>query len=114
MSTSTYSNLTQYYQDPVDSESVGYLMPINITTSQTLYQVSLLVSPGTYGNINYTLRPAVYTQTSPTNFTLLAQAAQTLVTGSTLAYHVTELHFPLLTPITVTAGSTIWLMRQVD
>ena len=45
---------------------------------------------------------------------LVAQAAQTFIPGSTLAGKFTTYYFPLLSPVLVAAGATLWLSVPVD
>ena len=91
------------------------LTPSTITQTQTLYAVSFIASPRTNNTHDYTMRPAVYVQgANSSTFNLIAQAAQTTIPGSTFAGNFVELFFPLLTPVNVTAGQTVYINRLVD
>ena len=91
------------------------LIPSDITQTQTLYAVSFIASPQSNTSQTYTMRPAVYVQgANSSTFNLIAQAAQTTIPGSALAGNFVELFFPLLTPVNVTAGQTVYINRLVD
>ena len=92
------------------------LSPVAVTVNQTLYAITLLSHPATSGSLTYTLRPAVYIGlgNSPTGFNLLGQAAQTTIAGAALAGSFTYMTFPLLQPVQITAGTTVYVNAVVD
>ena len=113
VTTSTYSNTAYKIQSAVSPDTVS-LTPLTVTTGQMVYSLSFLVHPETSATTTFTLRPALYTLSSSNTFTLLAQASQTTVQGSTLAGQFTYLYFPLAQPVYVAAGTTVYLNPLVD
>ena len=112
--TDTYNSSTYNYQVGLATDVVR-LIPTFVTQTQTIVAVSFLAHPQTSATTTFTMRPAVYVQTGiAATFTLIAQAAQTTIPGSTLAGNFTYLYFPLQTPVTVQAGTTIYINRLVD
>ena len=111
--TNTYTNSLYNYQSNAATDTVR-LIPLLINATQTIYSVSFLFHPETSATTTFTMRPAVYQQTATTTFTLLAQANQTVIPGSSLAGQFTEYYFPIYPPILVSAGSTIYINRLVD
>ena len=105
----TFSNGSYTYEvNPLSSQV--FLTPFLVNVTQTIYTVALLIHPQTNGSITYWMRPALYIQgLTPTSYILIAQAAQTIIPGSVLAGQFTEYFFPLATPVTVAANTTVWL-----
>ena len=112
--TDTYSAATYNYQSSLATDVVR-LIPTLVSTTQTIYAVSFLAHPQTSPTANFTMRPAVYVQgANATTYTLIAQANQTFIPGSYIAGNFVYLYFPLQTPVTVQAGTTIYINRLVD
>ena len=114
VSFSTYTSSQYNYELGVYPGTIQ-LTPIFLNRTQTIYSVGLLFHPTTNASYTYTLRASLYLQQSNTTaYTLLAQGGQTIIPGSVLAGQFTEYFFPLLTPVTVAANTTVWLNLVVD
>ena len=112
----SYSNAAAFNVEAGGSPGVVRLTPLPVAQTQTVYAVSLLVHPETSAASTYTFRAALYAQStaSPTAFSLLAQSAQTPVPGSALSGLFTSLYLPLLFPVTVAAGTALYLEAVYD
>ena len=114
VNTFSYNSALPYnYQTGAATDTVR-LIPTLVSTSMTIYSISLLIHPDTSAAPIYTFRPALYTMNGTNSFSLLAQANQTIIPGTALRGQFTEVYFPLQTPVTVAAGTTVYLNRLVD